>query len=167
MKTGFIQPPYHRVNAHRGLSSVCPENTLPAFAAAVAVGADEIELDLWASRDGGVTWTPAVRTDIPNPSAKVNILKARDGRIFLLHNPVGHQGNIMGGRNPLSLWISDDGMRTWRVRLDLVKDSRPNVSLNYPDGFLDEAAGELVFCWEDTERLFVMRVPMDVMAGRA
>ena len=52
MKPGFIQPPYPRVNAHRGLSSVCPENTLPAFAAAVALGADEIELDLWASRDG-------------------------------------------------------------------------------------------------------------------
>ncbi len=114
------------------------------------------------SRDGGLTWTPAVRTDIMNPSAKVNILKARDGRIFLIHNPVGHQGNIMGGRNPLSLWISDDGMQTWRVKVDLVKDSRPNMSLNYPDGFLDEAAGELVFCWEDTEKLFVMRVPMEI-----
>jgi len=41
-----------RVVAHRGLSGVCPENTLPAFAAAVALGADEIELDLWLSRDG-------------------------------------------------------------------------------------------------------------------
>jgi len=52
MKLGFIQPSRPRVNAHRGLSGVCPENTLPAFAAAVAVGADEIEFDLWASRDG-------------------------------------------------------------------------------------------------------------------
>jgi len=38
--------------AHRGLSQACPENTLPAFAAAMAVGAHEIEFDLWASRDG-------------------------------------------------------------------------------------------------------------------
>jgi glycerophosphoryl diester phosphodiesterase len=38
--------------AHRGLSRACPENTLPAFAAAMAVGAHEIEFDLWASRDG-------------------------------------------------------------------------------------------------------------------
>jgi len=44
--------PLPRVVAHRGLSAVCPENTLPAFAAAIALGADEIELDLWASRDG-------------------------------------------------------------------------------------------------------------------
>jgi glycerophosphoryl diester phosphodiesterase len=44
--------PFPRVVAHRGLSGSCPENTLPAFAAAVALGADEIEFDLWASRDG-------------------------------------------------------------------------------------------------------------------
>jgi glycerophosphoryl diester phosphodiesterase len=31
---------------------VCPENTLPAFAAAVAVGVHEIEIDLRLSRDG-------------------------------------------------------------------------------------------------------------------
>jgi glycerophosphoryl diester phosphodiesterase len=41
-----------RLCAHRGLSRACPENTLPAFAAALAVGADEIEFDLWSSRDG-------------------------------------------------------------------------------------------------------------------
>ena len=32
--------------AHRGFNAVAPENTLPAFAAAVALGADEIEFDL-------------------------------------------------------------------------------------------------------------------------
>ncbi len=38
--------------AHRGLSSVCPENTLPAFGAAIALGVSELELDLWMSADG-------------------------------------------------------------------------------------------------------------------
>lgn len=38
--------------AHRGLSQACPENTLPAFAAAIAVGAHEIEFDVWSSRNG-------------------------------------------------------------------------------------------------------------------
>ena len=52
MRVGSIRSAYPRVVAHRGLSGVCPENTLPAFAAAVALGAEEIELDLWASRDG-------------------------------------------------------------------------------------------------------------------
>lgn len=43
---------FPRLCAHRGLSICCPENTLPAFAAAVAAGADEIECDLWLTRDG-------------------------------------------------------------------------------------------------------------------
>jgi len=44
---------FPRLCAHRGLSSVCPENTLPAFAAAAALrGVHEIEFDLWLSRDG-------------------------------------------------------------------------------------------------------------------
>ncbi len=43
---------FPRICAHRGLSLACPENTLPAFAAAVASGAEEMEFDLWMSRDG-------------------------------------------------------------------------------------------------------------------
>ncbi|MDP6037102.1 MAG: glycerophosphodiester phosphodiesterase family protein [Candidatus Latescibacteria bacterium] len=38
--------------AHRGLSHACPENTLPAFGAAIFLGVEEIEFDLWLSRDG-------------------------------------------------------------------------------------------------------------------
>ena len=46
------ESPFPRICAHRGLSQACPENTLPAFAAAITAGADEIEFDLWMSRDG-------------------------------------------------------------------------------------------------------------------
>lgn len=40
------------VYAHRGASGVRPENTLPAFLEAVALGADGIETDVQMSRDG-------------------------------------------------------------------------------------------------------------------
>ncbi|HWR21971.1 MAG TPA: glycerophosphodiester phosphodiesterase family protein [Feifaniaceae bacterium] len=40
--------------AHRGFNAVAPENTLPAFAAAVMAGAGEIELDLWPTADGEI-----------------------------------------------------------------------------------------------------------------
>ena len=43
---------YPRLCAHRGFSTVAPENSMPAFGAAVALGAEEIEFDLWATRDG-------------------------------------------------------------------------------------------------------------------
>lgn len=46
--------PYPRMCAHRGFNSVAPENSLPAYGAAVALGAEEIEFDLWPSRDGVV-----------------------------------------------------------------------------------------------------------------
>lgn len=40
--------------AHRGASKVAPENTLPAFEAAMRQGADGVELDVQYSSDGGV-----------------------------------------------------------------------------------------------------------------
>ena len=46
--------PYPRTCAHRGFNSVAPENSMPAFGAAVAMGAEEIEFDLWWTKDGEV-----------------------------------------------------------------------------------------------------------------
>ncbi|MBR1867935.1 MAG: hypothetical protein IJ800_05085 [Clostridia bacterium] len=43
---------YPRICAHRGFNAVAPENSMPAFGAAVAAGADEIEFDLWSTKDG-------------------------------------------------------------------------------------------------------------------
>lgn len=42
---------YPRVCSHRGFNTIAPENTLPAFGAAVALGAVEIEMDIWPTRD--------------------------------------------------------------------------------------------------------------------
>lgn len=44
--------PHPLVIAHRGASGYLPEHTLPAYAMAYALGADYIELDLVATRDG-------------------------------------------------------------------------------------------------------------------
>ncbi len=40
--------------SHRGFNSVAPENTLPAFASAISLGAEEIEFDLWPTADGEI-----------------------------------------------------------------------------------------------------------------
>lgn len=52
VKPGDARLPYPRVCAHRGFCEAAPENSLPAFGAAIALGADEIELDLWQTLDG-------------------------------------------------------------------------------------------------------------------
>lgn len=44
--------PYPRVCSHRGFNTIAPENSLPAFGSAVALGAEEIEFDIWATKDG-------------------------------------------------------------------------------------------------------------------
>lgn len=44
--------PYPRTCAHRGFPAVAPEGTMPGFGAAVALGAEEIEFDVWWTRDG-------------------------------------------------------------------------------------------------------------------
>lgn len=52
MVAGERYMPYPRICAHRGYNSIAPENSLPAYGAAVALGADEIEFDLWSTKDG-------------------------------------------------------------------------------------------------------------------
>ena len=44
--------PKPRVFGHRGAAGLAPENTLPAFALGLALGADVLELDVHATRDG-------------------------------------------------------------------------------------------------------------------
>lgn len=44
--------PYPRTCAHRGFNSVLPENSMAAWGAAVALGAEEIEFDIWFTKDG-------------------------------------------------------------------------------------------------------------------
>lgn len=41
-----------RVYAHRGASAELPENTMPAFERAVAIGVDALEMDVQLTRDG-------------------------------------------------------------------------------------------------------------------
>jgi len=46
--------PYPRLCAHRGFSTIAPENSMPAFGAAISLGAEEIEFDLWPTKDGDI-----------------------------------------------------------------------------------------------------------------
>ena len=64
-------------------------------------------------RGRGLSWAPPWRTEIPNPASKVWLARLTDGRIALVHNP------SPTARDPLSLWLSEDEMRTWPVRVEL------------------------------------------------
>jgi len=50
--SGYFTPAAPRILAHRGLHVEAPENTMLAFAKAVALGVDYVETDVHATRDG-------------------------------------------------------------------------------------------------------------------
>ncbi len=93
------------------------------------------------SKDGGKTWPEfASLTDIPNPGSKATIYHLGKNSVAMLHNPNPKV------RNPLSLWVSFDGMKTWPYRRDLA--SNPG-RLNYPDGFVSKDRKYLHFAYDD------------------
>ena len=50
----YLEGPRPRLFAHRGGARIAPENTIEAFAAGLAAGADRLEMDVHATRDGHV-----------------------------------------------------------------------------------------------------------------
>ena len=69
---GFADAPAKRLCAHRGFSTVAPENSMPAYGAAVALGASEIEFDLWWTKDGEIVSIHDSTLDrVSNGSGKV------------------------------------------------------------------------------------------------
>ncbi|MBR3893510.1 MAG: hypothetical protein IKJ35_00020 [Clostridia bacterium] len=64
---------YPRVCAHRGFCKIAPENSMPAYGAAVAMGADEIEFDLRPTKDGEIVSTHDSLLDrVSNGTGKVS-----------------------------------------------------------------------------------------------
>ncbi len=117
------------------------------------------------SQDGGKTWSAAYRTDIPNPGSKITLYALGGDRFALLHNPDAKV------RNPLALWISFDGLRTWGYRRVLWSVTPPpdgskgaSISgVNYPDGFLSQDRRYLHFAFDEKRQraiYYAARLPV-------
>jgi glycerophosphoryl diester phosphodiesterase len=78
------------VIAHRGASAELPENTLPAFERAIAVGADYVELDVHADSRGRLVVThdrPHPRRDYPTLEDALDLMRGRIGVMVELKTP--------------------------------------------------------------------------------
>ena len=78
------------VIAHRGASWDLPENTLPAFERAIAVGADYVELDVHADREGRLVVThdpPRAGCDYPFLEQALELCRGRIGVMVELKRP--------------------------------------------------------------------------------
>ncbi len=116
---------------------------------------------LWRSdsADNGRTWSAAYQTDIPNPTSLPALINLPDGRIALIHNATGDFGKWRN-RDPLSIWVSDDGMKTWYLKSDVITGGQ----LAYPNPMVLE--GRLVFVY-DHDRRQVRFVEVNLPPARA
>lgn len=104
---------------------------------------------LWRaeSSDDGYNWTSAWQTDIRNPTSLIQLVRLSDGRIALLHNDSGGEVGRKSKRDPLSVWISDDEMKSWKVRLDVAAGGQ----LAYPNGIVTRD-GSMVLVYDRNRR---------------
>jgi glycerophosphoryl diester phosphodiesterase len=78
------------VIAHRGASAERPENTLAAFARAVELGADYVELDVHADREGTLVVThdpPGARRGLPTLEEALEAVAGGAGAMVELKHP--------------------------------------------------------------------------------
>ena len=91
--------------------------------------------DSWSS-DGGRTWTPPIRSDIPGPNSRHFLTKLKSGRLLLVRNDDPDiteediRKNDWRPRKNITAFLSDDDGASWYGGLLL--DGRDEVS--YPDG---------------------------------
>lgn len=68
------------LQGHRGARALLPENTLPSFAKALAIGVTTLELDIAITKDGALVISH-------DPSLNPNITRGPDGKFLEGHGP--------------------------------------------------------------------------------
>jgi predicted neuraminidase len=77
------------------------------------------------SKDDGVSWTPAVDTEIPNPGTSLEVIALRNGDWLMVYNDLEEK------RYSLVAAISDDEGATWKWRRHLEGDPSIKVTDEY------------------------------------
>ncbi len=115
--------------AHRGASADLPENTLPAFERAIEVGADFVELDVHADREGRllVTHDPPRSELHPRLEEVLDLCRGRIGVMIELKTPGRYRRRDLVGRT-LAL-LDDDAVVVsfQRAALEEVRRRRPGI----------------------------------------
>lgn len=104
------------------------------------------------SFDGGETWSPVWRTELPHNNSGIDATALPDGRLALVYN------HTETGRTPLYLGISDDEGKSWKTAV--VLEDQPG-EYSYPaivtgrDGSL-----HITYTWK-REKVRYVRVKLD------
>lgn len=78
------------------------------------------------SKDGGISWSSAYKTELPNNNSGLDLTRGSDGCLYLVCNPVAAN---WGMRSPLTLFKSEDDGISWHKLFDL---EREEGEFSYP-----------------------------------
>ena len=76
------------------------------------------------SADEGMTWSPVVSSELPNPGSGVDGVRLENGNWVLIYN------DTKEGRNRLAVSLSTDEGQTWKFTRHL--ENQPTGSFHYP-----------------------------------
>jgi predicted neuraminidase len=99
------------------------------------------------SHDGGLTWSPGVDTEFPNPNSAVDLIRMRNGHLVLIYND-----NSEGERMPLTLRVSMDNGKTWPHVRNIV--NKPGDTAAYPF-IIETADGRIHGVYTSEERTVI------------
>jgi glycerophosphoryl diester phosphodiesterase len=126
------------VIAHRGASSELPENTLPAFERAIEVGADYVELDVHADKDGRLVVThdpPRANREYPSLESALDLMRGRIGVMAELKTPGRYRRHGVVARTVELLGPDDALVCFQRAALDEARALRPGLRTVQHVGF--------------------------------
>jgi len=90
------------------------------------------------STDGGITWSPLARLDIPNPGSSVDCMALASGNWVLIFN------DQEAGRHRLTAYLSTDEGATWPWSRPLEDQPKDGGNFSYPS--VIEARDGLIHC---------------------
>lgn len=74
----------------------------------------------------GNTWSPAVKSQLPNPGSSVEVLSLNDGNWIMVHN------DLEEGRHRLAVSLSDDEGKTWKWKRYIEDELFGKGGFSYP-----------------------------------
>ena len=97
------------------------------------------------SSDGGISWGPVGKMDIPNPGSSLECIGLTDGHWVLVCN------DTKNGRHILSAYLSDDEGATWKWNRRLEDFQPEQGSGSYPSLIQAKDAAMPYLCAKDVE----------------
>ncbi len=157
--TPFLESPYPLNLAHRGGAALAPENTMVAFERALALGADGLDLDVRASRDGELVVIHDETVDrTTDGTGRVSDMTLAELQAL----DAGYRYSVDNGQ---TFPYRGQGVKipTLREVLSAFPDARVNIEIKQVDPPIEKALADLILEMGAQERVMVVAADGDVI----